>query len=93
MGVAIGCGNSAYGQHAIAMGGNGSANAKYESNTNVYANRAFGWSGKGSKYDVKGDDRIGSFNINPLSGLNGFYIGNDDFVQCVLLAVQKMDDS
>lgn len=29
----------------------------------------------------------GTFNINPLNGIKGFYIGKDNFVQCVLSAV------
>ena len=33
----------------------------------------------------------GSFNINPENGLRGFYVGTDDFVQCVLSAVKMMD--
>lgn len=35
----------------------------------------------------------GSFNINPTSGINGFYIGSDNFIQCVLKAVQGMSDA
>lgn len=33
---------------------------------------------------------IGTFNINPIYGIYGFYIGNDNFIQCVLNAVQTM---
>lgn len=33
---------------------------------------------------------IGSFNINPINGLSGFYIGKDNFIQCVLSAVKQM---
>ena len=35
----------------------------------------------------------GSFNINPTNGISGFYIGTNNFVQCVLSAVQSMNDT
>ena len=35
----------------------------------------------------------GSFNINPQNGLSGFYIGQSNFIQCVLSAVQSMNET
>lgn len=75
MGIAIGSGNSAFGQHSIAMGGTGSADASaLEANTQVFARKAFGWSGNG-KYVVP-IERTGTFNINPVNGARGIYIGD-----------------
>lgn len=35
----------------------------------------------------------GSFNINPKDGISGFYIGQDNFIQCVLSAMQSMNET
>ena len=55
-------------------------------------NNAFVWQGSSENvyYESKGK---GTFCINPINGINDFYIGQDNFVQCVLSAVQMMTDS
>ena len=68
----------------------------YGNNTKTTANRQFVWnaisgsttSDIASKYNPKAE--AGTFNINPLNGISGFYIGQDNFIQCVLSAVQMM---
>jgi hypothetical protein len=57
-------------------------------------NNAFVWQGQHettnpSFYESKG---IGTFCINPKDGISGFYIGSNNFIQCVLSAVQSMDE-
>ena len=53
---------------------------------------AFVWQGlhQNTFYESKGQ---GTFCINPAIGLSGFYIGKDNFIQCVLSAVQKMSST
>lgn len=69
---ASGRGNSAYADGSIAIGY--SDNDSYDSNTLNYANKSFAWSGNG-KYEIS-DDKKGTFNINPVGGTKGFYIGD-----------------
>ena len=77
LGVAIGTGNGAYGMHTLALGGNGGAGSTYDINTRVYSNNAFAWSsGETPTYIISGNARNGTFNVDPLSGASGFYIGN-----------------
>jgi len=64
----------------IALGVNATAKDKY----------TYVWSGieKGANYNNNyASHGKGSFNVNPIDGLSGFYIGKDNFVQCVLSAV------
>ena len=42
-----------------------------------------------SKY---GDHGSGSFNVNPATGLSGFYIGESNFIECVVSAIQTMSE-
>ncbi len=59
-------------------------------NVDVNEDYAFGWNGdRMASYSSHG---AGTFNINPKNGLSGFYIGQDNFIQCVLSAVQSMDE-
>ena len=70
----------------IALGVNASAKDQY----------TYVWSGieRGSNYTNNYTSHgKGSFNINPINGLSGFFIGQDNFIQCVLSAVQKMSDA
>ena len=81
LGIAIGTGNSAYGMHSIAMGGGtGGANSSFDKNTQVYSNNAFGWTGI-SGYIISGASRNGTFNIDPVNGISGFYIGTKNLGQ------------
>lgn len=59
---------------------------------NVPDDYAFAWNGNDNKA-VYTSHGIGTFNINPKNSLSGFYIGNDNFIQCVLSAVQAMDET
>ena len=91
MGVAIGTGNSAYGAYSIAMGGNGNAStASFGTNTQVYASKAFGWSGNG-KYEIP-KNRNGTFNINPVNGINGFFIGSQSLSSIISTAIHDIID-
>lgn len=50
---------------------------------------AFGWNGvQTMSYASHG---ASTFNINPQNGLYGFYVGKDNFIQCVLSAVSLMN--
>lgn len=53
---------------------------------------AFAWNGNDNKAIYTSHDK-GTFNINPKNGLSGFYIGKDNFIQCVLSAVQAMNET
>lgn len=53
----------------------------------ILGNQSWGWNGKSATYEV---NREGTFNINPKTDLNGFYIGNDDFIECVVKAIEQM---
>lgn len=60
-------------------------------NVDVNEDYAFGWNGDRTiSYASHG---TGTFSINPINGLSGFWIGKDNFVQCVLSAVQAMDET
>lgn len=50
---------------------------------------AFVWQGvhQNAYYESKG---LGTFCINPRNGLSGFYIGADNFISCVVKAVQAI---
>lgn len=55
----------------------------------VHSNDTWAWSyNESTVYSV---DRRGTFNINPLDGVKGFYIGNDNFVKCVLEAMKMVN--
>lgn len=58
-------------------------------NVDVNEDYAFGWNG--DRMASYGSHGVGTFSINPQNGLSGFYIGKDNFIQCVLSAVQVMD--
>lgn len=69
---ASGRGNGAYAEGSIAMGYSGQD--AYDTNTLNYAIKSFAWSGNG-KYTIP-EDKSGTFNINPVGGTAGFYIGD-----------------
>ena len=74
MATAFGTGNSALGNGSIALGGANPTNSKYavcDTNAIVRGANSFAWSGNG-KYEVT---KGGTFNINPIGGAKGFYIG------------------
>lgn len=54
---------------------------------------SFVWQGVFNGASYYNSNSKGSFNINPATGLSGFYIGQDNFIQCVLSAVQAMDET
>ena len=54
---------------------------------------SFVWQGVPSGTVFYNSNSKGSFNVNPQNGLSGFYIGNNNFIQCVLLAVQSMNET
>ena len=60
--------------------------AGYYSKAN--ADQSWCWNGNSSnkKYTA---DKVGSFCVNPNNGLSGFYIGNDNFISCVLNVIQN----
>jgi hypothetical protein len=51
-------------------------------------NRSFVWNSLANKYFSNGER---TFNVNPKDKLSGFYIGTDNFIQCVLSAVHQMN--
>ena len=76
MATAFGSGNSALGKGSIAIGGNTNTRDKYgvcDTNAIVKGDNSFAWSGSG-KYEVTTN---GTFNINPIGGTKGFYIGKE----------------
>ena len=54
---------------------------------------SFVWQGVPSGTVFYNSNSKGSFNVNPQNGLSGFYIGQSNFIQCVLSAVQSMNDT
>ena len=60
---------------------------------NETGSNSFVWQGKFKNNGIYDSNSKGSFNINPQDGLSGFYIGNNNFIECVLLAVQAMNDT
>ena len=54
---------------------------------------SFVWQGVPSGTVFYNSNSKGSFNVNPQNGLSGFYIGNNNFIQCVLSAVQSMNET
>lgn len=46
------------------------------------ANNTFGWSGTPSIYVIP-NERTGTFNIDPMDGISGFYIGDRPFSQII----------
>ena len=76
MATAFGSGNSALGNGSIAIGGDQNTQGKYgvcDTNAIVKGTNSFAWSGNG-KYEVSTNS---TFNINPIGGTKGFYIGNE----------------
>lgn len=70
---ASGRGNGAYAEGSTAIGY--SNTDSYDSNTLNFARKSFAWSGNGQY--VISEDKEGTFNINPVGGVNGFYIGEN----------------
>lgn len=69
----------------IALGVNATAQDEY----------TYVWSGieRGSNYTNNyASHGQGSFNVNPKNGISSFYIGQDNFIQCVLSAIVSMND-
>ena len=65
----------------------------------AYADHDYSWCWNGNKPAVPTingryhSKATGSFCINPANGISGFYIGEDNFVNCVLSAVNVMTDA
>lgn len=103
--TAIGRGSRVNGVHSFAEGKFSTAIGKCVNSKGDYSiaagncctashERSFVWSGpftghNTGSYTSKGD---GTFCINPDNGLSDFFIGNDNFIACVLNAVQSMTD-
>ena len=54
---------------------------------------SFVWQGVPSGTVFYNSNSKGSFNVNPQNGLSGFYIGKSNFIQCVLSALQSMNET
>lgn len=82
---------SAVGVNSTVIGINSNALSDYSIafGTNAYAehDRSFVWNSVSNAYKSNGSR---TFNLNPSDGLSGFFIGNDNFIQCVLSAVNQM---
>ena len=69
------------------------ANTSHAAGIHSHAKHVQSWCWSGlstdinNMYESKGP---GTFNINPQKGLSGFYIGSDNFAQCVLNAISGM---
>ena len=103
--TAIGRGSRVNGVHSFAEGKFSTAVGKCVNSKGDYSIaagncctashvRSFVWSGpytghNTGSYTSKGN---GTFCINPDAGLSGFFIGADNFIACVLNAVQSMTD-
>ena len=66
---------------------------RYSKADDENGSNSFVWQGAYDTYTVYNSHSKGSFNINPQNGLSGFYIGQSNFIQCVLLAVQSMNET
>ena len=65
-------------------------------NATVDDDWSFVWSGKGrggSTNDNYTSNGPKSFNINPDQGLSGFYIGTDNFLECIVKAIEGMSSN
>ena len=78
---------------ALAAANNAFVIGRYSRANDRTGRNSFVWQGKYDDTNIYDSNRHGSFNINPQDGLSGFYIGNANFIQCVLSAVQSMDDT
>lgn len=61
--------------------------------TEAADDRSFVWNGCYTGGVNKKSNGIGTFSVYPFGGINGFYIGDSDFVECVVQAVEKMTDA
>lgn len=90
---ALGSANVAAGAGSIALGGSYPANYPADAmgkNVKNFATDAFAWSGTsrsgsgtGTRYEVP-KDRAGTFNINPIGGLSGIYVGDESLASQVV---------
>ena len=78
---------------ALAAANNAFVIGRYSRANDTNGRNSFVWQGKYDDTKIYDSNRHGSFNVNPQGGLSGFYIGNANFIQCVLSAVQSMDDT
>ena len=82
--------NTINGAGSIAAGINLSVsqNCEYSTvlgtNSVASCNRSFVWNSVSDKYFSNGER---TFNVNPKDKLSGFYIGTDNFINCVLSAI------
>jgi len=78
---AEGLDNLAYGSYTHAEGKSTSAFGEYShtagQSVSSMAAYSFAWSGRGAQYKVPAE-RSGTFNIDPVNGLSGFYIGDSN---------------
>ena len=72
-------------ENAFVIGNHSRANNETGSNS-------FVWQGISTNTFYQSHSK-GSFNINPQNGLSGFYIGQSNFIDCVLSAVQSMNET
>lgn len=69
---AIGSYTTAEGLSTVVFGDNSHADGR---NVQLSAKSAYAWSGIETEYSIP-NSRNGTFNINPIGGINGFYIGD-----------------
>lgn len=87
---ASGTGCVANGDSSIAIGAYAIANGSQEFVWNGYGTKTYNPSTGTAPYTGAGKN---TFNINPAGGINGFYIGKDNFVECVIKAIEAMNPS
>ena len=78
---------------ALATANNAFVIGRYSRANDTSGRNSFVWQGKYDDTKIYDSNRHGSFNVNPQGGLSGFYIGNNNFIECILLAVQAMNDT
>ena len=78
---------------ALATANNAFVIGRYSRANDTSGRNSFVWQGKYDDTKIYDSNRHGSFNVNPQGGLSGFYIGNNNFIECVLRAVQAMNDT
>ena len=70
------------------LGGSFESNVLFGRNARATNSRQFIWSASNNIYSPP--DQTETFNVNPAKGISGFYIGKDNFVQCVLSAMSMV---
>lgn len=84
--TASGTSSHAEGDSTVASG-LGSHAAGFKSRTPEYDDYAFAWNGDGTRGDKYTSHGPGTFNINPVGGLAGFYIGEQKLPQVINAAI------